>query len=63
MQPGTALSAEGGDLLPIVGATDDRADGDNEDVDEQMTWSASWVFKAAKVGLDSQICGSHCSPP
>ena len=52
LEQGAALSGEGGDLLPVVGATNNSADSDADDVEQVVTWSAAWVLEIAEVGLD-----------
>jgi len=61
LQPAVALSGECGDLLPVVGATNNSADSNADDVEQVVTRRATRILEIAKVGLDCQA--GHDSPP
>jgi hypothetical protein len=61
LEPLAALSAERGDLLPVIGASNNGADGDADDVEQVVERSAARVLEVAEVGLDCQA--GHDSPP
>jgi hypothetical protein len=59
LRPKVSLSA------PVVGAGEDSADGDGEDVAQQVPFAAvdTGVFETAKVLVQGQTGQSHEFPP
>ena|ERR1051326_4581237 len=72
-QPVEAFASEGHDLLPVLSPSDDRAQGDDEDVLQvvQAAVGSPWVLEFGKeggyrqVGLQLRKLGKvgHRSPP
>jgi hypothetical protein len=64
-QPVQALLAESGDLLPVVGAGDDGAQGDGDDVEQQVAGAPlhARVFQRREAAKDGEGRGRHDAPP
>src|SRR5205085_11752998 len=60
-EPVVAFAGEGGDLLPIVAAADDSADGDGNKVAQQIlaAMPAARILEQTEVFLDGEVRVRH----
>ena len=60
-----AATSEGGDLLPVIGTTADGAEGDDDDVQEEVTLAAveTRIAESGEVPGDREWRWGHASPP
>jgi hypothetical protein len=60
-QPVFPLPGEGIDLLLIIRTADDGADGDSDDVEQQVARGTAGILELAKVSVECQA--GHDAPP